>query len=113
MKKHFRCIIDICDNNMQYPKLHKKHNNVDGDIIMHNLPKDGVVKAAWINTLKRYKKLKTDLILLQQHPCLVDDLFQAQYLIKSIQVQWSSSSGECFSSPTPIYHKHIKSIQIH
>ena len=57
MKKHFRCIIDICDNNMQYPKLHKKHNNVDGDIIMHNLPKDGVVKAAWINTLKRYKKL--------------------------------------------------------
>lgn len=24
---------------------------------MHNLPKDGVVKAAWIKTLKRYKKL--------------------------------------------------------
>ena len=46
MKKHFRCIIDICDNNMQYPKLHKNYNNVNGDIIMHNLPKDGVVKAA-------------------------------------------------------------------
>ena len=57
MKKHSRCAIDICDNNMIYPKLHKKNNNVDGDIIMQNLPKDGVVKAAWIKTLKRYKKL--------------------------------------------------------
>ena len=50
MGKHSRCVIDICDNDMQYPELHKKHSNVDGDIIMHKLPKDGAVKAAWINT---------------------------------------------------------------
>ena len=31
--------------NMQYPELHKKHSNVDGDIIMHKLPKDGAVRA--------------------------------------------------------------------
>ena len=30
---------------MQYPELHKKHSNVDGDIIMHKLPKDGAVRA--------------------------------------------------------------------
>ena len=30
---------------MQYPQLHKKHNNVDGDTIMHKLPKDEAVKA--------------------------------------------------------------------
>ena len=46
MGKHSRCIIDTCDNNMQYPELHTKHSNVDGDIIMHELPKDGAVKAA-------------------------------------------------------------------
>ena len=37
--------IGICDNDMQYPELHKKHSNVDGDIIMHKLPKDGAVGA--------------------------------------------------------------------
>ena len=58
MGKYSRCVIDICDNNMQYPELHKKHSNVDGDIIMHKLPKYGVVKAAWINTkLKSRKQL--------------------------------------------------------
>ena len=31
---------------MQYPQLHKKHSNVDGDIIMHKLPKDVAVRAA-------------------------------------------------------------------
>ena len=46
MGKHFRCVIDICDNDMQYPELHKKRSNVDRDIIMHKLPKDGAVKAA-------------------------------------------------------------------
>ena len=30
---------------MQYPELDKKHINVDGDIIMLKLPKDGAVKA--------------------------------------------------------------------
>ena len=46
MEKHSRCVIDKCDNDMQYPELHKKHSNVDGDIIMPKLPKDGAVKAA-------------------------------------------------------------------
>ena len=46
MRKHSRCVIDICENDMQYPELHRKHNNVDGDIIMHKLLKDGAVKAA-------------------------------------------------------------------
>ena len=46
MGKHSRCAIDICDNEMQYPELHKKRINVDGNIIMHKLRKDGEVKAA-------------------------------------------------------------------
>ena len=56
MGKHFRCVIDICDNDMQYPELHKKHSNVDGDIIMHKLPKDGAVKASWINIILKGRK---------------------------------------------------------
>ena len=48
MGKPSRHVIDIYDNAIQYPELHKRHNNVDGDIIMHNLPKDGAVKAAWM-----------------------------------------------------------------
>ena len=50
MGKYSRCIIDIRGNDMQYPELHKKHSNMDGDI-MHKLLKDGVVKAAYINTI--------------------------------------------------------------
>ena len=46
MGKHSTCAIDICDNDIQYLELHKKHCNVDRDIIMHKLPKDGAVKAA-------------------------------------------------------------------
>ena len=46
MEKHSRYVIDICDYAMQYPELHKKQSNVDGDIIMHKLSKDGSVKAA-------------------------------------------------------------------
>ena len=46
MGKYSRCVIDICDNDIQYSELHKKHNNVDGDIIMHKLPKDGAVKGS-------------------------------------------------------------------
>ena len=56
MGKHSRRVIGICENNMQYPGLHKKLNNVDGDIIMHKLPKDGAVNAAWINTILKGKK---------------------------------------------------------
>ena len=50
MGKHPRCVIDICDNDMQYSELHKKQSNVDGDTITHKLSKYGAVKAAWINT---------------------------------------------------------------
>ena len=37
--------IGICDNDMQYPELHKKHSNMGEDIIMHKLPKNGAAKA--------------------------------------------------------------------
>ena len=58
MGKHYRFVIGICNNDMQYPELHKKQSNVDADIIMHKLPKDGAVKAAWIDTtLKGGKQL--------------------------------------------------------
>ena len=57
MGKHCRCAIGKCVNDMQYPELHIKHINVDGDIIMHKLPKDGTVRAVWINaTLKDRKR---------------------------------------------------------
>ena len=46
MAKHSKCVIGVCDNDMHYREFHKKHSNVDGDIIMHKLPKDGAVKAA-------------------------------------------------------------------
>ena len=49
MRKHSRCVNGISDNDMRYPELHKKHSNVDWDIIMHKLPKDGAERAAWIN----------------------------------------------------------------
>ena len=39
-------VLLMCDNDMRYPVLHKNHSNVDGDIIMHKLPKDGAVRAA-------------------------------------------------------------------
>ena len=45
MGKHSRCI-GMYDNDIQYPELHKKYSNVNGDIIKHNLPKDRAVKAA-------------------------------------------------------------------
>ena len=44
--KRSRCVIAICDNDMQYTRLYKKHSNMDGDIIMNKLLKDGPVKAA-------------------------------------------------------------------
>ena len=29
---------------------------MDGDVIMHKLPKDGAVKATWINTILKGRK---------------------------------------------------------
>ena len=46
MGKHSRCVIDIGDNNMQYPELQKIYSNVDADTIIQELPKDGAVKVA-------------------------------------------------------------------
>ena len=46
MGKHSRCVADISDNDMQHPEWHKKRSNMDGDIIMHKLPKDGALKSA-------------------------------------------------------------------
>ena len=46
MRKRSRCIINICDNDMLYPELHKKRSNVDEDIIIHKLLKGRAVKAA-------------------------------------------------------------------
>ena len=54
MGKLSRCVTDICDNDSQCSELHKKRNNVDGDIIMYKLPKDGAVKAA----LTQYYKVE-------------------------------------------------------
>ena len=64
MGKYSRCVIDICDNDIQYSELHKKHNNVDGDIIMHKLPKDGAVKGSWINTMLKGRKQLIKVFLL-------------------------------------------------
>ena len=35
---------------------YKKHSNVDGDIIMHKLTKDGAVKAAWTSAIMKGRK---------------------------------------------------------
>ena len=56
MEKHSRYVTDICDNDMQYQELHKKHSNVDCVITMHKLPKDGAVKAAWISIILKVRK---------------------------------------------------------
>ena len=53
---HSRCVIGICDNDMRYPEQHKKHSNLDRDIIMHKLPKDRAVTAAWINAMLKGRK---------------------------------------------------------
>ena len=58
MGKNSRFVIGIWDNDMQYPELQKKRSKVDGDI-MHKLPKDGAVKAAWIITILKGRKQLT------------------------------------------------------
>ena len=56
MGKHSRCIISICDNDMQYSVLHKKYSTVDEYIIMHKLPKDGAIREAWICAIFKGRK---------------------------------------------------------
>ena len=38
------------------PPPESTSGNEDGDIIMHKIPKDGAVKAAWINTILKGRK---------------------------------------------------------
>ena len=45
MGKHSRCVPGVCDNEMRYPDLNKKHSIVNGDIVLHKLPKDGAVRT--------------------------------------------------------------------
>ena len=54
MGKYSRSVTGICDNDMQYPELYKKHSNMDGDIIMHKLLKEG----AGTNVRVRFNFLK-------------------------------------------------------
>ena len=88
MGKHSRSVIGICDNDMQYSGLHKKHRDVDGDIIMYKLSNDGVIRAAQINTMLKGRKqvIEKSLHTFVTASCLVNSLIQAQFLIKSIQV---------------------------
>ena len=90
MGKHYKCVIDICNNDMQYPELHKKCNNVGGDIIVHKLPKDGAVKAGWINTILKGRK---HLIQESLHTFLTTSLFG-----------WLINSGPVFNkiNPSPV-----------
>ena len=55
MGKHSICVTGVCDNDMRYPEQHKKHN-VDGDIVMHKLPTERAVTAAWINAILKGRK---------------------------------------------------------
>ena len=55
MRKHSRCVIGICHNDMRSPELHKKHSN-DGDIIMHKWQKVGAVRTAWIKAILKNRK---------------------------------------------------------
>ena len=36
--------------------LHKKYTNVDGDVIMHKLPKVRTVRAAWTHAILKGRK---------------------------------------------------------
>ena len=85
MGKHSRYVIDICDT----MTCNTQSSNVDRDIIMHQLPKDEAVKAAWINTiLKGRKQLIQESLHTSVTTSLLDWLINpSQCLIKSIQVQ--------------------------
>ena len=58
MGKHSRCVTGTCNNDMQYPELHKKHSNVDGDKIMHKLP---TLELQNLHTLTPHEKVENRL----------------------------------------------------
>ena len=56
MGEHTRCVTGICDIDMRYPELYENHSNVDGDIIMHKLPKGIAGRDARINLILKGRK---------------------------------------------------------
>lgn len=56
MGKHTRCVIGVCDNDNRYPERMIKHSNVKGNIVMHSLPKDKDVRAAWVHQILKGRK---------------------------------------------------------
>ena len=56
MGEHTRCVTGICDIDMRYPELYENHSNVDGDIIMHKLPKGIAGRDARINVILKGRK---------------------------------------------------------
>ena len=62
MGKHSRCVFGICDNDFWYVMITCNTHScikstVLGDTIMHKLPKDGAVRAAWIKAILKDRKL--------------------------------------------------------
>ena len=56
MGKHSRLLLVYMTMTCDNPELHKRYDKVDGNIIMHKLPKHGAVKAAWINAILNGRK---------------------------------------------------------
>ena len=59
MEKHSRLLLVYMTMTCDNQELHKKYGKVDGNIIMHKLPKHGV-KAAWINAILNGRKQVTE-----------------------------------------------------
>ena len=93
MGKYSWCIVGICYNNIRYPELHKKHSNVNGDVIMHKSPKDGAVRAAWIKAiLKGGKMVIQESLYISVTVSLVGELINPSSVCSKINpspVRWS------------------------
>ena len=78
--------------------------------MMHKLSKDGAVKAVRINTILRGRK---QFIQESLHAYVTTSLLGWLINSRSVfnKINLSTCAG-CFSSPSSIYHKQIKSIQI-
>ena len=60
---------------------------------MHKLPKDGALRAAWINAILRYKTVIQEILHTFVMASLLDlPVTTSQRLIKSIQVEQGSPS---------------------
>ena len=69
MGKHSRCVTDICDNDMQYPELHKKRRYHQAQITQR-----WSCKSARINTILEGRKqsIQESLHTFVMTSCLVD-----------------------------------------